>query len=437
MQNIHLRALENWINDPNGFIYYKGEYHLFYQYFPYGTCWGTMHWGHAVSKDLVKWEHKGIALFPSRKEDQNGCFSGSAVESEGKLYLAYTGVQYALVNPENIHVAADDNMVATQLMISSEDGYHFDNWQGKTVIIPAITDSRIGDVGHTRDPKIWRGRDAWYLVLGTSSAEGQGKILFYRSGDLHNWEHVNQSTISFPDGWMCECPDYFEVGNSKVLLTSMMGMETPDGKKGEHALCYLVAFDEDTCEMQIPKKYQFLDYGLDLYAPQTTLDKDGNRVMVAWLRMPEPAENQWIGMYCSPRVVEVRNGHIYFRLHPEIRKAFAKEIRDVSEAGVGGYKIDLEMRDGESLNIGGLSIYRRNGRIYADRSQVYPCSHKNKPHVSVTPEIKDGYRLEILVDEHIAEVYVNDGEYVISNAVYGMGSKISSDIADMKFYAVS
>ena len=89
---LHLKAPDNWINDPNGFIYYKGQYHLFYQYFPYGPRWGTMHWGHAVSQDLVSWEHKGLALYPTIHGDQNGCFSGSAVEEEGKLYLAiHTG----------------------------------------------------------------------------------------------------------------------------------------------------------------------------------------------------------------------------------------------------------------------------------------------------------------------------------------------------------
>ena len=103
VNQIHLKAPGNWINDPNGFIYYKGMYHLFYQYFPYAPQWGTMHWGHAVSKDLTNWEHCGIALFPTKYEDQNGCFSGSAVEKNGKLYLYYTGVHYDKINPENIH----------------------------------------------------------------------------------------------------------------------------------------------------------------------------------------------------------------------------------------------------------------------------------------------------------------------------------------------
>ena len=144
-QRLHLKAPDNWVNDPNGFIYYKGYYHLFYQYFPYGPRWGTMHWGHAVSRDLVTWEHRDLALYPTMREDRNGCFSGSAVEKDGKLYLIYTGVRYEVVNPEDPHTCLDDQFESAQLMISSEDGFHFDNENGKKVIIPPITDPAIGD----------------------------------------------------------------------------------------------------------------------------------------------------------------------------------------------------------------------------------------------------------------------------------------------------
>ena len=102
MQNIHFKAPNCWINDPNGFIWYKGQYHLFYQCFPYAPQWGRMHWGHAVSKDLVNWEEKGIALYPTKTDDRSGCFSGSAVEQDGTLYLFYTGVNYLEENPEDI-----------------------------------------------------------------------------------------------------------------------------------------------------------------------------------------------------------------------------------------------------------------------------------------------------------------------------------------------
>src|SRR5699024_10566078 len=109
-QRLHLKAPDNWVNDPNGFIFYKGYYHLFYQYFPYGPRWGTMHWGHAVSKDLVNWEHRGLALYQSRKKDRNGCFSGSAVESNGKMYLFYTGGRYDDVDPSDLQLCVDDRL---------------------------------------------------------------------------------------------------------------------------------------------------------------------------------------------------------------------------------------------------------------------------------------------------------------------------------------
>ena len=101
---IHFKPSGNWMNDPNGFLYYQGKYHLFYQHFPYAPVWGTMHWGHAVSEDLVNWEHQDVALFPTKYEDQNGCFSGSAVEHDGRMYLYYTGVHYNAVDRDNIHL---------------------------------------------------------------------------------------------------------------------------------------------------------------------------------------------------------------------------------------------------------------------------------------------------------------------------------------------
>ena len=115
---LHVKAPGNWVNDPNGMIYYKGQYHLFYQHFPYAPRWGTMHWGHAVSPDLIHWEHVGVALFPSLSEDQNGCFSGSAVEENGVMHLFYTGVHYNQVNPKDIHQCLDQDFTSAQLHLT-------------------------------------------------------------------------------------------------------------------------------------------------------------------------------------------------------------------------------------------------------------------------------------------------------------------------------
>ena len=141
MQKIYVKPKDYWMNDPNGFIYYKGMYHLFYQCFPYGPRWGRMHWGHVVSKDLVNWEEQGIALFPSKTDDRSGCFSGSAIEEDGKMQLYYTGVNYLTENPEDINLCVDEHFVSAQLKITSEDGFHFDNIKDKKTVIPVIHDA--------------------------------------------------------------------------------------------------------------------------------------------------------------------------------------------------------------------------------------------------------------------------------------------------------
>lgn len=436
-QRLHLKAPDNWINDPNGFLYYKGYYHLFYQYFPYAPRWGTMHWGHAVSKDMVNWEHVGLALFPTKRGDQNGCFSGSAVEMDGKMYLTYTGVRYEEVDPENVHVSLDDKFESTQMMISSEDGFHFDNWNGKKVVLPPVTDETVGDRTHTRDPKVWRGKEKWYMVLGSTQKEEQGVLLFYESMDLQNWKLVNRKVKTPEYGWMWECPDYFETEGGKVLLLSAMKLIKSEEMQRNHSICFAVDFQEDTCDIEIPDTYQFVDYGLDLYAPQTTLDEEGRRTMVAWIRMPEPTKEGWIGMFCCPRIVECKDGHIYFHMHPNIRNACSREIQEIKQADRGGYRVLFELQDGEEVDIGGFRIYRCGNKICTDRSRVFP--HGKGFHLqSQTPDVKEGSRIEVLVDENLAEVFVNDGEYVISNAVYGLGTEITANIqSEIKLYTIN
>lgn len=426
-QTGHLKAPCNWINDPNGFIYYRGRYHLFYQHFPYAPSWGTMHWGHAVSSDLVHWEHEGIALYPTKLADRNGCFSGTAIEHEGQLRLFYTGVRYLETNPENIHKHVDNRFESCQMELVSPDGERFDNLGAKRVIISPITDPHVGDPTHTRDPKVWRGRDGWYLVLGTT-VRHTGRLLIYRSDDLRTWELA--STVERAElGWMWECPDWFEVDGTGVLLVSPMGLLEDGAAPTDMAICLLADFDEGTCQMSLADTYQFLDYGLDLYAPQTALDAEGCRTMIAWLRMPEVVADKrgaWRGMMCLPRVVEVADGHIYFRIHPNVRAAYSQPLTPDRISVRAGYRMRIELHEGEVLDLGGYRITRANGRIVADRSAV--CPHNGKCRLrSETPVIREGDRLDIFVDANMVETYVNDGEYVLSHAVYGLADRIRVD----------
>ncbi len=429
MKNIlHLKAPGNWMNDPNGFIYYKGKYHLFYQCFPYAPVWGTMHWGHALSDDLVHWEHLDIALFPTKKYDGNGIFSGSALEKDGRLYLYYSAVRYLETDEENIHLAVSDSYETSQAMAVSMDGIHFDNWNEKKQIIPVIRDERIADAAHTRDPKVWYENGNYYMILGSTVREKEGRAVFFRSRDGEHWQYAAQYRHE-RFGRILECPDLFRLGDGYVFLGSAMYVE--DAAKGyaHHAVAALAEFDDQTCGMEITSEFQYVDYGMELYAPQTNTDREGRRVLVGWMRMPkavkEDGKKDWNGMMSLPRVVETANGHIYFRVHPEVEQYFSveKEDRGHLDAGIP-CRIKTRLEEGRYLDIGGYRIWVENGYVKMDRSRVFGGT-EGWTALCSTPNPLEHCCLDIFVEPNLIEVFINDGEYVISNVVYGLGNRIT------------
>ena len=209
-----------------------------------------------------------------------------------------------------------------------------------------------------------------YMVLGTTSEERNGKLLFFKSHNLYAWTYANQVSRE-GYGWMWECPDYFKVNDRDVLIFSPMGIMKEEGIEENQAVCTLVDFDEETCHMEIPDTYQFIDYGFDLYAPQSTVDEEGRRVMIAWLRMPQAVDGKWNGMFCFPRIVEVEDGHIYFRVHPNVKNKFTKKISSMQDIEEECYYLSMDMEEGDWLNVGGYQITYADHKIQTDRSEVF------------------------------------------------------------------
>lgn len=426
---LHLRSPKNWINDPNGFIYFKGKYHLFYQHFPYAPVWGTMHWGHAVSEDLIHWEHQDIALFPTKGYDQNGIFSGSAIEVDDKLYLYYSAVKYLDIDSENIHVARNEQFETSQAMIISQDGFQFDNWKDKKQIVPVSDDEEKAHRMHTRDPKVWKEGDTYYLVLGSTYKEKTGRIVFYTSKDGENWEFKTQLRDE-RFGRIMECPDIFKVGDSYVFEGSAMDISDPACGYPHNAVCARVDFEPGECKLSLLEDFRYVDYGLDLYAPQTNLDKDGRRVMIGWMRMPKPVKEEdgleWSGMMALPRVIEMNNGHIYYRVHPEVREYFNETVSSVEKIDFSKpFCIKMSLKDGESVNIGGYRISMNDHSVVTDRSDVF-AGLKDYALKATSPKLCEGCELEIYVDRNLIEIFINDGEYVMSQIVYGLGDYIDT-----------
>lgn len=308
----HLSARVGWMNDPNGFSYYKGQYHLFYQYNPYRAQWGPMHWAHAVTQDFVHWRHLPAALAPDTLPDRDGCFSGSAVElPDGRHLLMYTGV----VNerqPDNTNIEYQTQCVAIG------DGENYEKYGGNPVI--SADDLPAGASVHDfRDPKIWQEPDGSYrCIIGSRPADGSGQILLYSSPDAIHWtfESVFASN-RHRFGLMWECPDYFTLDGKQVLLTSPQDM-LPEGfeyHNGNGTLCLIGHYDPET-KTFVEESDQAVDYGIDYYAMQTVLTPDGRRVMIAWMQNWDALaiarrHTPWFGQMTLPREIRIKNGRLY------------------------------------------------------------------------------------------------------------------------------
>ena len=435
---LHFTAPYHWINDPNGLIYYKGNYHIFYQHFPYDNKWGTMHWGHAITKDFVNFEHLPIALYPSKDFDRNGCFSGSAIEIDGQLYLYYTAIKYAKENPSNVHNQySDDDLRASQALVVSSDGIHFDNVKNKKQIIPMIQEAYLGDYRHTRDPKVWKKQDGKYaMVIGSKVAYEDdycGKALFYESEDGIHFEYKNsyqEPTI----GNMWECPDVFKINNQFFMIFSPENTDLPP-KPNSNARYMPIDFEEDTLTIKEHGDWPYLDHGLDFYAPQTFLSKDNERLLLGWLRMRKPVQGEeWIGMFIMPRILHEKDGKIIQELYPKIKNSFNHEVQEISFDQP--FQLKTTLNKDSSLNLCGFKIDIQDDCLHLNREEVSIQENKVCNDV-VSPKLQGHYDIELYYDHHVFEIYFNGGEYVMSQVVYDLNDQVIIQNTEYKIYVRS
>ena len=295
----HITGKTGWINDPNGLIYYNGKYHAFFQHNPYDTKWGPMHWGHVVSDDLTNWQYLPNALTPGDDGDKNGCFSGSAIVHDGKLWLLYTGFT------EN---QGGDSIRQLQCLAESEDGITFK----KHGIVIGEKDLPEGYApADFRDPKVWRHGDCFWCIVAARRVDGRGRILLYKSADLFKWEFVGDLFGKDSLGIMIECPDYNE--ELGYLLFCEQFQPSENGVHlNVHTCRYAIGKIDYSVGKFIEDSRGIVDYGFDVYAPQTFA---GRNMIMGWLNMWDrnvPSEKYgFAGMLTVPRRVSVRDGRLY------------------------------------------------------------------------------------------------------------------------------
>lgn len=272
-QVYHVMPPLNWMNDPCAMVYFKGYYHLFYQYDPYHITPRGMYFGHARSKDLAHWEDMPIALAPSdpwemypydRQGKNFGIFTGSAFVEDDRLIVAYCGSSYD----------EDDLLKQTICLAFSDDGIHFEKYENN----PILTHYPEDGSKDFRDSKLWKHGGKWYMMIG-SCKDGIGKALLYTSHNLYDWTYLGVAAESDGTfGKMWECPDFFELDGYDVLIFSPIGMHHVDA-------CWQVGhMDYETGKFHM-ENWGKIDYGKEFYAPQTLESPDGRRIMMGWCNM--------------------------------------------------------------------------------------------------------------------------------------------------------
>ena len=433
----HLCAPIGWINDPNGFSAFNDEYHLFYQYYPYDTIWGPMHWGHSKTKDFIKWEQLQVALAPDEDYDMEGCFSGSAIEDDGKHIIMYTGV-LDKTNEDGKRILRQTQCIAIG------DGINYE----KLDCNPVITHEMLPEgssLEDFRDPKIWKDGNEFYAVVASRSKDGSGQILMYKSKDLRSWEYVTIVDKSENKiGRMWECPDFFKLDENYILVISPQ--EVRADKNGFHNgnnTAYLIGkYDENNNKFN-REKYSVIDYGLDFYAPQTFEAKDGRRIMIGWMHSWEnrivPHDFKWCGMMTIPRELTIKDGCLIQTPIREIENYYKNTVeynnlsieKEISLEGINGRTIDITLdidaskseefqikvaknEEYETL----ISYSQRKSIITFDRS--YSGKYGDILHRrDINVKKNNGkVKLRLIMDKYSVEIFINDGEHVMTSTFY-------------------
>lgn len=432
----HVTPPCGWMNDPNGFSVYQGKTHLFYQFHPYSTEWGPMHWGHYETNDLIKWTELPSALAPDQEYDKEGCFSGSGIETENGHLLVYTGVTEQETDGKK--EAYQNQCVA----IGDGKTYH------KLEQNPVVTGDMLPEHfsrEHFRDPKIWKEEDGYYMVVGNKTDAGVPQVVLFHSEDAVKWQYVSvlakdkDGTL----GSMWECPDFFRLDGQYILVTSPQDIcANEELHNGNNSVYYMGTYDTVQHTFDYSGVYS-LDDGLDFYAPQTMLAQDGRRIMIGWMQSWDsnirPAEQKWACMMTLPRELRIENGRILQSPVHEIETYWNETVRYEGTAIIGDCQ--LEGIHGRVLD---MTVELVSGD-YTEFTISY--AHDGKHHTSFTIRrdkqtveidrtysgmIRDAlasrrvkmkgqtenWKIRLILDKYSSEIFLNDGIQVFSTTFY-------------------
>ncbi|WP_379161435.1 PfkB family carbohydrate kinase [Paenibacillus sp. sgz5001063] len=445
----HFAPPSNWANDPNGLVYYEGAYHLFYQYHPYSNKWGPMHWGHAVSEDLVHWKHMPIALFP---DEHGAIFSGCCVvdwNNSSGLFEESPGLVAIFTHADN-HPETGQPRQRQSLAYSSDKGETWHKYAGN----PVLAEDGLIDF---RDPKVfWHPQSEYWIMVIVAGDHAR----FYRSKNLLEWSltgEFGKGEGSHDGVW--ECPDLFELpvddtGLSKWVLIISIG-DHPSCPEGSRTQYFIGEFDGNTFINDYPSDHiLWLDYGRDNYAGVTWSDipeQDGRRVIIGWMSnwkyANETPTGSWRGAMTLPRVLSLTNrgGSVTLSQMPvremeQLRNESVKWkgvtvtpetpfIKKMSE-DLLEIEADIDIQSGDEVHIKLSSSGQSEIVIGYDPVQQWLFINRSKSGVTdfhTSFASKHGARLvsetgkiklQIWLDRNALEVYADHGLVVLTDQIF-------------------
>lgn len=443
----HAMSQFNWGNDPNGLIWYNDEFHLFYQHNPYEPSWGPMHWGHQTSKDLIKWEHKPVAIAPDKTYDnEGGAFSGTAIEKDGRLYLYYTSVGEGLQQ---------------QALAYSDDGINFVKHRDNP-IVTVFDLPKNAETEHFRDPKVFL-HDGYYYMIVSGTTNKLGQLFLYKSENLVDFEFVgemlNNMSPNEPGyvkltGGTFEVADYINIDDKEILISSPMRLEQ-DGNSYQnlHSVVYMEGkLDFETGKYNYTEMHE-IDSGFDFYAAQTAKLPDGRTVMIAWMQMWDrtmpTAVDKWAGGYTLPRELSFKNNRLYQTPIKEIENYRKNHVNvknqtlindiPVSFKGISGKAVELEVEfELNNANKVGLELFKGEenhtllyydkllGEVVFDRSksgrEIRGPERNLETRTSDVEVNGNKIKFRIFLDVSSVEVFINDGYKTITSNVYPLSN---------------
>ena len=422
-QKIHLMPPVGWLNDPNGLCQFQGVYHAFFQYSPFNPEGGVKMWGHYTSRNMIDWEYQGVPLYPDQPFDCSGVYSGAAFIEDGEMFLYYTGnVKLEDGDYDYINTGRQANTV----LVSSKDGIHF----GRKMKLMDNGDYPSDLTLHVRDPKVWKKKENYYMLLGARTKSDEGQALLYQSRDRIHWVLANRVKTEESFGYMWECPDYFEIGDRKILSASVQGLTGGQWEeRNVYQSGYFLVEGEITGNCHLGE-YRLWDYGFDYYAPQSFQAEDGRIIQIGWMGMPDcqeytnrTIENGWQHCFTFPREIYVKDGIPCQGPVRELEEKCRLLRKDQGHMGIEGYPVYQAEISGICNNRFQAVLGEELVLEYRDGQFEMWFKKQEKTGVSAGRGRRwvDMERLEnvkILADISSAEVFLNDGEYVFSTRYY-------------------